>query len=361
MFPDRADRPGHPSTSAPPDRPPAPTGSVGWLPQRLPLTDAAEQPLPADHAVGVAGLVYLPRVACDRAVVVLPDGKRYQVPARMNPNSAGIALSPNGRWLAFPTGHRDTLLRDLAGVTTTTLPNQRPMCWSTDSRWLVLMSDQDLAFVVDLRADTPTAPRKIVGLDPANPPFYGNPTGRPGEPGAGLPLVGILGSGELVFAGMPAPGDITGHRVRVAVTDADAQRVLHDWTSELPGGTALTGSPACPVYADAAGEWIAAGTGARRYDRTSGVVVLDNRTGGVRATHPLPAPRDVRDSQGMSIDWDFWAPTGIVDGDLLMEHVRPYWSEIGVLDRTTGQLRSVCVLERSVPGRGAIVVRGTAF
>jgi hypothetical protein len=103
------------------------------------------------------------------------------------------------------------------------------------------------------------------------------------------------------------------------------------------------------------------GTGTRRYDRTSGVVVLDGRTGTIRARKPVPAARDVRDSQGMIIDWDFWTPIGIVDGNVLMMHVRPYWPEIGVLDRDTGQLRSVCLLEWSEPVGGAVILRGMAF
>jgi hypothetical protein len=328
----------------PADPAPGPSSRVSWLPGHVTLSRTPERPLPVDRPVGAAGLVYVACVGCDHAVLVLPDASRYQVPARANPYLPGVALSPDGRWLAYPGGVADTVLRDLTGTTVVTLPGQTVRYWSADSRWLVSEEYHGLSYLVDLT--TLAAPRKVTGLDPGAPPFYGE--GLFGKPEPSLALAGILGSGQLLFAGSPA-GDTEQRRLRVVVTDADALHIVRDWTIAVPGGAAWSGVLRRPVFADATGERLVADTAPGRYQRATAVAVLDGRTGAVAATRTLPTPHG---------NDDFWSTVAYVDGDAVLVHRTRTGLGVGLLDPGTGAPRTVCVLDGADPVPGAVVLRG---
>jgi hypothetical protein len=125
---------------SPPDRPTRIVTSVAGVhpgfPRRRISMSTNARTLPADRAVGAAALVI--RDPDFRTHLVMPDGTQWDVPVPTD--SSGIALSPDGRLLAYSTA-RGFVIRDLMGTATTVLPRLSGVgsarAWSPNGRWLL--------------------------------------------------------------------------------------------------------------------------------------------------------------------------------------------------------------------------------
>jgi hypothetical protein len=282
------------------------TAALPWLPAQVPPA-ADVPPLPADRGVGPGALVYIPCASDCTPVLVLPDATQYAIPSPRRAGTGGVALSPDGRWLVYPDDQGRSVIRDLASAATTAWPASRPRVWSPEGRWLVLVQDQPSGAPVAVVIELPIGGYHLV--DAVN--------------GAGLGLVAILDSGQLVYAGTPVKGSTP----RVQVLDGFDRQVEREFTVSLPLAFAPTIRPYQPLFPEnrTGRTFLAQGT-----DRD--VVRVDGFSGALLHRYPLP----VVSSGG-------WLLGAVVGKAAVMTRM----SEVGILDRATGMVSTVCLVRDS--------------
>ena len=145
-------------------------------------------------------------------------------------SGAGMAISPDGRWMVFPARGEDGVVRDylrsLTGVALRALPGTEgstsapPASWSYDSRWVVFANGSGKLKKVDILGGP--------ALDVAG--FPGVLSGASWSP-EGIIIAGSSGGEASPILGVRASG---GGVVPVTVLDEDES--AHEWPQFLPDG-----------------------------------------------------------------------------------------------------------------------------
>ncbi|MGH3715282.1 MAG: hypothetical protein ACRDT4_17730 [Micromonosporaceae bacterium] len=156
--------------------------------------------LPEEGPVGRGFLIYNWGGFAETSVMVMSDGRQYQLPGYGT-------VSPDGAWYGYVTRGDDYLVRDLTGTRTWKVPGGLTgYLWSPDSRWLVLVHPEDrpagmeqpgtkYAVVLDLRTGKT---HRVQGIDPLH-----------------FIPVAMLPSGELVYGAGVGESAIEGDQVNV--------------------------------------------------------------------------------------------------------------------------------------------------
>jgi hypothetical protein len=290
--------PGYPATVAPPAR---------------------SEKLPSG-AVGPASFVYAPCPRDCAALVVLPDGRQYELPTpdRREPLD-GVTLSPNGAWLGWRDGGQVILRNLVTGNSQSVDAATDPWYWSPDSGWL-LVADQHGINVDDL-----------VLLDLAHGGSQRRVPARRCDA-----IVGVTDDGDILrwvsggdVAGLlpvlgfcdPATGDV---RREVRVTLAPEAGALLN-----PGETVT----ARVAYLGPGGETaILFVTDQRRAEYAAAIALLevDLGDGHVMTRLDLPVPEVPDGSSGL------WAPAAYLPGGVVLLHGLPQRTEIALLNPVTG-------------------------
>src|SRR5262249_6684447 len=153
-------------------------------------------------------------------------GTQYTIPTMPAPGGAptsGVALSPDGRWLVYRDDQGRAVIRDLTSTVTTVWPASRPRAWSPDGHWLVLVQQPPPGPPVAVVMQLPGGGYRLADA----------------VTGAGLGLVAILDSGQLVYAEKPPdPGT-----QRVQLLDVDDRLVKREFAMPASDGTTAATRP----------------------------------------------------------------------------------------------------------------------
>lgn len=172
---------------------PAPVAFAGppALPATFSVADPSATPLPTRGALGRGVLMYRSPHNAFAPVLVLEDGRQFQLPATPpgegRQGSLYASLSPDGRWVghrvAQYAGDMQYVLRELSGNRVVETEG-RPLLWSTDSRYVVMAKDDDL-----------TSPLTLV--EPATGTMSSMGSARYRD---NLWLTGVLPDGQLLYS-----------------------------------------------------------------------------------------------------------------------------------------------------------------
>ncbi len=302
-------RPGPPAPAAGPPRYPATVS-----------TPARAGDLPAGR-VGTAALIYAPCPLDCTPYLVLGDGRQYRLAkAGRGEATATYTLSPDGRWLGYPTAGGFEL-RNLAAGTVRRLSDSGPgesdvWAWAPDSTWCLLVRHVDGAVDHLQAVDVMTGATHRLDADP------------------GTPLA-IREDGTVIY--LSPAGQLTVDPPTGITPDLHA--LLHPGETVQPGNFLLgTGDRGAfvvdkPQPTDAAG-------------RPTALLTVDLTSGRMVARTDLPA------SGGSG---ELWEPRAVTATGFLMVHWTSGETQIADLDPASG---AVTVLSH-LPRDAQVVLPGT--
>jgi hypothetical protein len=310
-------------------------------PDRVTGPENAER-LPESPLSGPAAFVYAP---CPRECdpyLVMPDGTPYRLPRPdRGPPDYGYSLSPDGRWLGWPTA-AGFQLRDLVGGQAISISDSGPgvteaWVWAPDSRTVLLARHHDGTVAHYLLWSLHGGSRTRLAPSPATVVAMRN-TGdlvawiSRAEPDR-LPVLGLIPHGQSTVAEelpLRFPPDASGDLLRAGET----------FTGALYLGP--TGDSGVLVVN-------AAGPQSDNY-WPAGVVGLELADGGTM-TGRTELPVSTGAGSG---DWHVWQVANNLAGGVVLLHWEQDRTEIVVLNDVTGERVVATVL----PAHSQVRVRG---
>jgi hypothetical protein len=291
--------------------------------------------LPASR-VGSAALVYAPCARDCDPFLVLDSGRQYRLP-RLGSGTptAGYTLSPDGRWLGWPT-ESGLRIRDLDGRGTRDIADDGPgrtsaWAWSADSRWILAVRHTDGLAHHATAIDVTTGARHRADV-----------SGYP----VGVRIDGRLVAwvGDLASAAEPAAALDT-----VDLSTGASERTALDLGPALRTGEIATGEELQPVPGGSLAMLpVQAATPTDILGPASAVLVVDLDTGRVVRRVDLP-PSD------RSQNTQHWEPRSYEAGGITLVHWTLERTEIVQLDPDTG----ATVVHSTLPRDSQVLLRGT--
>jgi hypothetical protein len=311
-------------------------------PDRVTVPNNAER-LPDSPLSKPAAFVYAPCPRDCDPYLVLPDATQYRLPRPdIGPPDHGYSLSPDGRWLGWPTA-AGFQLRDLVGGQAISISDSGPgvteaWVWAPDSRTVLLARHHDGAVVHYLLWSLHGGARMRLAPPPAtvvairnNGDLIGWVAG--GEPDQ-LPVLGIIPHGQSTVVERLAvrlPPNAGGDLFRAG------ERFMMDalYLSPADGSGVLVVNAAQP-----------------RYDTywPAGVLGLELAGGGY-VSGRIDMPLSTGAGPG---DWHVWEVANNLAGGVVLLHWQQGRTEIVVLNEVNGDRVVATVL----PGDSQVRVRG---